>query len=85
MIGTHFRRLITQTNRSRSLTTSYPNAMFSGVSNIAKEQQSHQITHAAGVVGALMLISAIIALLPLDEFEKLDPENVCYHRHLHPR
>ena len=75
MIGTHFRRLITQTNRSRSLTTSYPNAMFSGVSNIAKEQQSHQITHAAGV----------IALLPLDEFEKLDPENVCYHRHLHPR
>lgn len=85
MIGTHFCRLIIQTKRSRSLTTSYPNAMFSGVSNIAKEQRSHQNTHAAGVVGALMSISAMIALLPLDEFEKLDPKNVCYHRHLHPR
>jgi|EP01083_Nonionella_stella_P002486 hypothetical protein len=40
---------------------------------------------AAGILAAYISITAIVAMSPLDEFEKIDPKNDCYHRHLHPR
>mmetsp|Transcript_4681 Transcript_4681/g.5389 ORF Transcript_4681/g.5389 Transcript_4681/m.5389 type:complete len:81 (-) Transcript_4681:383-625(-) len=44
-----------------------------------------QTVHCVGVVATLGGITAGIAMSPLDEFEKIDRNNDCYHHHLHPR
>jgi len=49
------------------------------------KQKQYQIMHTLGILGAFSCITAAVAMSPLDEFEKLDPKNDCYHRHLHPR
>ena len=82
----HIRQIITKTNQS---VTSMKSSVSFFTNNVGKEQQQqrgqNQFIHGVGVVGALMSVTAMVALSPLDEFEKVDPENVCYHRHLHPR
>lgn len=89
----HIRQIITTTNqhvtsmKPTNMSTKRSVSLFTN--NVSKEQQQqqgrNQLIHGIGVVGALMSVTAMVALSPLDEFEKVDPENVCYHRHLHPR
>jgi flagellar motor component MotA len=93
MNGNHIRHIITNTNQHVASMKSIKMTMKRSVSlftnNVGKEQQQlqpkNQLIHGMGVAGALMSVTAMVALSPLDEFEKVDPDNVCYHRHLHPR
>lgn len=59
-------------------------AIFFTNSNFTKERQ-HQVLTSAGVLSAYLALGTMVALSPLDEFEKSDTKNFCYHRHFHPR
>jgi len=43
------------------------------------------LIHASGVMAALGAVMTGISMTPLDEFERTEKNNVCYHHHLHPR
>ena len=44
-----------------------------------------QVINAMGLVGAFGAITGVLAMAPLDEFERIEKKNVAYHHHLHPR
>mmetsp|Transcript_9481 Transcript_9481/g.13942 ORF Transcript_9481/g.13942 Transcript_9481/m.13942 type:complete len:88 (+) Transcript_9481:179-442(+) len=50
-----------------------------------KSRSHSQTIHAIGLISALTVITGVVAMAPLDELERIDQENDCYHHHLHPR
>ena len=68
------RRNVTLKNTKKFVTHSFENS-----------NSNHQIINAIGLASAFGSVSAIVAMSPLDELTQIDPNNVCYHRHLHPR
>mmetsp|Transcript_10272 Transcript_10272/g.13000 ORF Transcript_10272/g.13000 Transcript_10272/m.13000 type:complete len:91 (-) Transcript_10272:381-653(-) len=60
-------------------------------SSFAKSRHSYskikqlKSIHTVGIISALCSITGIVAMSPLDDFEKNDLKNDCYHNHLHPR
>lgn len=68
------RRNLNLKNTKRFVTHSFENS-----------NSNHQIINGIGLASAFGSVTTIVAMLPLDEFKQKDPNNVCYHRHLHPR
>lgn len=54
-------------------------------SSLKNYNSNHELINAVGLAGAFASVTSIIAILPLDELRQKDPNNFCYHRHLHPR
>jgi hypothetical protein len=41
--------------------------------------------HAMGLFTAYAGLAGVLSLCPLEEFERIERNNVAYHHHLHPR
>lgn len=83
----HLSQIVTKANqvglkRPVSKITERSASFFPG--SLGKEQH-YPIVSAVGILGAFIAVTAAVAVSPLDEFEKIDKNNICYHRHLHPR